>query len=314
MTNQTFRSTFLLLSFSAVQELQILHFVVFLVFYLITMTGNLLIIAAIIFDHHLHTPMYFFLINLAVMDLGTVSAIVPKSMINSLTNTSSISYSGCVAQVFFFFFFASSDFALLTAMSYDRYVAICNPLQYDRIMHKTACIQIAVIAWIVSLLYASLQIGGTFAITFCSNIVHQFFCDIPALLKLSCSDIYLVEVGILAFGCSLAVGCFIYIITTYMHIFSTVLKISSTHGQKKALSTCFPHLAVVSLYICTGLFAYVRPHNDTFSDMDVVFAVIYTIIPPMINPFIYSMRNKDIKNALWRLLDFLSTSFSILCF
>uniref|UniRef100_A0A8D0BE10 Olfactory receptor n=1 Tax=Salvator merianae TaxID=96440 RepID=A0A8D0BE10_SALMN len=303
MTNQTFMSTFLLLDFLRVRELQILHIIVFLVFYLTTMTGNLLIIAAVLFDHRLHTPMYFFLINLAVMDLCTVSVIVPKSMINSLTNNSSVSYSGCVVQVFFFYFFVSSDFALLTAMAYDRYVAICNPLQYNRIMHKKACIQITVIVWIVCFLYASLQTGGVFAIPFCSYIIHQFFCEIPALLKLSCADIFLVEVGLLAFSCSLGVGCFIYIITTYMQIFSTVLKIPSAHGQKKALSTCFPHFTVVSLFMSTGLFAYARPPSDAFSDMDVIFAVIYTIIPPMLNPFIYSMRNKDIKNALWRLLD-----------
>uniref|UniRef100_A0A8D0BDB4 Olfactory receptor n=1 Tax=Salvator merianae TaxID=96440 RepID=A0A8D0BDB4_SALMN len=304
MANQTFISTFLLLKFSEIQELQILHFLVFLVFYLTTVAENLLIIAAIMLDRHLHTPMYFFIINLAVLDLGTVSTIIPKSMINSLTNYGSISYSGCVAQVFFMFFFASSAFTLLTAMAYDRYVAICNPLQYNRIMHKRSCIQIAAIAWIVSLINTSLQTGGTFAIPFCSNIVHQFFCEIPSLLKLSCSDVNLVEVGLLTFSCCLGIGCFIFIIITYMQILSTVLKIPSTHGQKKALYTCFPHLVVVSLYTSTALFAYARPPSDAFSDMDVVFAVLYTMIPPMLNPLIYSMRNKDIKNALWRLLAF----------
>uniref|UniRef100_A0A8D0DLF8 Olfactory receptor n=1 Tax=Salvator merianae TaxID=96440 RepID=A0A8D0DLF8_SALMN len=301
MSNQTTVSAFLLLEFSEIRELQILHVFVFSAFYLTTVTGNLFIIAAIAFDDHLHTPMYFFLSNLAAMDLGSISVIVPNSVINSLTNNTSISYSGCVTQVFFLFFFVSSDFALLTAMAYDRYVAICNPLHYERIMHIGACVQIAAIAWIVSLFYASLHTGGIFANTFCSNI---FFCEIPALLKLSCSDTYLVEVGLLTFASSVSIVTFIYIIATYMQIFSTVLKIPSAHGQKKALSTCFPHLAVVSLFVSTALFAYARPPSDAFSDMDVVFAVIYTIIPPMLNPFIYSMRNKDIKNVLWRLLDF----------
>ncbi|XP_061446958.1 olfactory receptor 14A16-like [Rhineura floridana] len=303
MNNFTSVSTFLLRQFSEVRELQILYLFLFLALYLTTITGNLLIIAAVAFDHHLHTPMYFFLTNLALMDLGIVSVIVPKSMTNSIMNTWSISYSECVAQVFFYFFFVASDFFLLTVMAHDRYVAICNPLQYETIMHRGACLQMAAIVWFTSLLYALLHTCGTFANTFCSNVVSQFFCEIPKLLKLSCSDFYLVEIGLIVLSCFIGLGCFSFIIITYMHIFSTVFRIPSAHGKKKAFSTCLPHLTVVSVLMFTGLFAYVRPPTDAPSDLDIPFTIIYTIIPPMLNPFIYCMRNKEIKTALWNLLD-----------
>ncbi|XP_061447797.1 olfactory receptor 14A16-like [Rhineura floridana] len=302
MSNLTSLSTFLLWEFSERRELQILYFFLFLVMYLITIMGNLLIIVAVALDHHLHTPMYFFLTNLAMMDIGFVSVIIPKFISNSIMNSRSISYSGCVAQVFFYFFFAASDLFLLTVMAHDRYVAICNPLQYETIMHRGVCIQLAVTVWISSLLHSMLHTCGTFANTFCSNTVNQFFCEIPKLLNLSCSDFYLVEVGLLLLSCVIALGCFIFIIITYMQIFSAVLSLPSVHGQKKALSTCLPHLTVVSLFMFSSLIANARPPTNASSGLDIAFAVIYTIIPPMLNPFIYSMRNKDIKIALLKTL------------
>ncbi|XP_015275356.1 PREDICTED: olfactory receptor 14I1-like [Gekko japonicus] len=311
MSNLTFKSEFLLLEFSEVRELQILHFLVFLVLYLATMTGNLLIILAIAFDHHLHTPMYFFLMNLAILDISSVSVIIPKSMANSITSSRSISYSGCVAQVFFYFLFASTDFAILTVMARDRYVAICNPLQYERIMHKRACVQMACSAWITCFLYAAMHTGSTFSMSFCSKVVNQFFCEIPSLLNISCSDLYLVEVGLLVFGCSLSLGCFIFIFVTYVHIFSAVLKIPSVHGQRKALSTCIPHLTVVCLFESTAVLAYTRSPTNSSSGQDLVIAIIYSMVPPLMNPVVYSMRNKNIKVALWKLLAIRHTSDSI---
>ncbi|XP_061447784.1 olfactory receptor 14I1-like [Rhineura floridana] len=310
MQNQTSTPTFLLMGFSEIRKLQILYFFVFLASYLAAITGNLLIILAIALDHHLHTPMYFFLINLAMMDIGIISVIVPKSMAMFLLNSRWISYFGCVAQVFLYFLFGISDFILLTIMARDRYVAICNPLQYESVMNKGACIQMVVTGWVTSLIYATLHTCGTFANTFCSIAVKQFFCEVPALLKLTCSDFYLVEVWFLVISSSIGLGCFIFIIITYMQIFSTVLRIPSIHGQKKALSTCLPHLTVVSVLMSTILFAYARSPTYASSDLDVAFAVIYTIIPPTLNPFIYSMRNKEIKTALWKLLDHSSNSFS----
>ncbi|XP_015261030.1 PREDICTED: olfactory receptor 14A16-like [Gekko japonicus] len=303
MSNLTSTPEFLLLEFSDIRELQILHFFVFLAVYVTAVSGNLLIVIAVALDHHLHTPMYFFLMNLALLDLGLVSVMVPKAMANSLLNTRSISYSACVAQVFFLFFLEGSDFALLTIMAHDRYVAICHPLQYGTIMHRGACIQMVASAWIAGIFFGILHSGGTFAITFCSNVINQFFCEVPQILKLSCSDMYLVEVGIIMFGCFLVLGCCIFIIVSYMKIFTAVLRIPSIHGQKKALSTCLPHLTVVSLLVFTGTFAYVRPRRHTSSDQNVLFAIIYAVLPPLLNPFIYSMRNKEIKTALLKLSD-----------
>ncbi|XP_044305976.1 olfactory receptor 14A16-like [Varanus komodoensis] len=303
MGNYTSMFMFLLLEFSDVQELRLLYFFVFLALYLMKIIGNLIIITAVVLDHHLHTPMYFFLMNLAILDLGIISVIVPKFMTMSLLNDRTISYPGCVAQVFFYIFFGISDFVLLTIMAHDRNVAICNPLQYERIMHKGACLQMVAFGWIFSVLYATLHCGGTFANTFCSHIIHQFFCEIPQLLKLSCSDGYLVEVGLLVLSCIIGLGCFIFIIITYVQIFAAVLRIPSQHGQKKALSTCLPHLTILSVFIVSVTFAYAKPPTQSSSDLDIVFAVIYTITPPMLNPFIYGMRNNEIKTALWKLLN-----------
>nr|XP_060639083.1 olfactory receptor 14A16-like [Anolis sagrei ordinatus] len=312
MSNLTSMPTLLLLQFSDIRALQIFQFFIFLAFYLMAVIGNLLIIIAVVFDHHLHTPMYFFLFNLAVIDLGTISVIVPKSMAMSLKDDRSISNYGCAAQVFFYLFFASLDLVVLTVMAHDRNVAICNPLHYERIMHKGACLQMVAIGWATSLLYATLHTGGTFAITFCSNMINQFFCEIPQLLKLSCSRIYLVEVGLLVISCGITVGCFIFITVTYVQVFTMVLRIPSVHSQKKALSTCLPHLTVVSMLVFCGLFAYAKPPTGTSSKLDIAFAVIYTILPPMLNPFVYSMRNKEIKTALWKLLNCMISSKSIL--
>ncbi|XP_060111037.1 olfactory receptor 14A16-like [Heteronotia binoei] len=303
MPNLTSTSEFLLLEFSDIRELQILHFFVFLAVYLTAGIGNLLIIIAVALDHHLHTPMYFFLVNLALLDIGLVSIIVPKAMVNSLLNTRSITYPACVAQVFFFFFLDGSDFAILTIMAHDRYVAICNPLQYETIIHKGACIQMAVSAWIAGILNGILHTGGTFANTFCSNTINQFFCEAPQILKLSCSDMYLVEVGFVMFSCSLGLGCFIFIIVSYMKIFAAVLKIPSVHGQKKALSICLPHITVVTLFLFTGFLAHMRPRSQNSSDQNVLFAIFYVISPSLLNPYIYSMRNKEIKTALLKLYD-----------
>ncbi|XP_065272142.1 olfactory receptor 14I1-like [Emys orbicularis] len=307
MSNQTAVTEFLLLGFSDIQELQILHFVVFLVFYLISLLGNLLIITAIALDHHLHTPMYFFLMNLSILDLGSISVTIPKSMANSLMNTKSISYSGCVAQVFLLVFFASTDFAILTVMAYDRYVAICQPLHYETVMNRRACVQMAASAWISVILYSAVHTGNTFATSFCrGNVVDQFFCEIPQLLKLACSDSDLSEIGFLIFSLFLCLSCFVFIIVSYVQIFTTVVRIPSEQGRHKAFSTCLPHLSVVSLFVGTATFAYLKPIFSSPSVRNLLVALLYSVLPPMMNPIIYSMRNKELKGALskmigWRL-------------
>ncbi|XP_065271603.1 olfactory receptor 14A16-like [Emys orbicularis] len=302
MSNRTTVTEFLLLGFSDIWKLQILHFVGFLVIYLAALMGNLLIFMAIGFNHHLHTPMYFFLMNLSIIDLCSISVIIPKSMANSLMNTRSISYAGCVAQVFFLIFLLGVDLSLLTVMAYDRYVAICQPLHYETIMNSRTCVQMAAGAWIGGILYSVLHTGNTFALTFCGgNMVDQFFCEIPHLLKLACSDSYLSEVGVLAFSACLVLGSFVFIIVSYVYIFKSVLRIPSEQGRHKAFSTCLPHLTVVSLVVCTGIFAYLKPTSSSPSALDLVVAVLYSVLPPIMNPIIYSMRNKEMKAALRRL-------------
>ncbi|XP_066486067.1 olfactory receptor 14A16-like [Tiliqua scincoides] len=302
MDNKTHISEFMLLDFSEILELPVLYFLLFLVLYLLAISGNLLIISAVALDHHLHTPMYFFLMNLAMFDLASISVIIPKSMANFLMNTRRISYSGCMAQILFFVFFVGSDFFLLTVMAYDRYAAICNPLQYEIVMNRQACLQMVASVWIIGLFYGVIHASGTFAGPFCFNNVNQFYCDIPNLLKLLCSDWYLVELGVLISSISIVFGCFIFVIVTYVQIFSAVLRIPSVQGRQKAFSTCLPHLGVFSTFVFGGCIAYLRPTSNTPSALDVAFTVIYSTAPPILNPVIYSMRNKDIKVALSKIL------------
>ncbi|XP_026541448.1 putative olfactory receptor 14L1 [Notechis scutatus] len=307
MDNNT--SVFLLLDFSKLWEVQIIYLSLFLILYLMTVTGNLLIIIAFVFDHHLHTPMYFFMMNLAMQDIGSVSVIIPKTVLNFLTKIRYISYSGCVCQVLLFFFFLACDVSLLTIMAYDRYIAICNPLQYEIIMNKKACTKMVASAWIASFLNAILHTTATFTIPFCSNIINQFYCEIPYLLKIACPGLYLTEVGIIMFSSTLGFGCFVFVIFTYVHIFSAVLKIPSTQGRKKSFSTCLPHLIIFSLFLFTACFAYLRNISDSPSHLDFIITIMYSIIPSMLNPIIYSMRNKKIKAALSRLFDLRFVSF-----
>ncbi|XP_010209635.1 PREDICTED: olfactory receptor 14C36-like [Tinamus guttatus] len=303
MSNSSSLTNFLLLRFSDTRELQLFHFSFFLSIYLAALLGNGLIITAIACDHHLHAPMYFFLLNLSILDLCTISTTVPKSMANSLWDTRAISYSGCVAQVFLFFFLISAEFSLLTVMAYDRFVAICQPLHYGTLMDSRACGKMATAAWASGFLNAALHTGNTFSIPLCQgNAVEQFFCEVPKLLKLSCSDAYLREVWVLIFSICLFFGCFIFIVLSYVQIFASVLRIPSEQGRQKAFSMCLPHLAVVSLFVTTATFAYLKPPSISSTVVDLVMAVLYAVLPPTVNPLIYSMRNKELKKALKKLI------------
>ncbi|XP_066485947.1 olfactory receptor 14A16-like [Tiliqua scincoides] len=298
MSNITVVMEFLLLRFSDNREFQILHSVSFLVLYLVALMGNSLIIALIAVECHLHKPMYFFLLNLSLADIGLVSITLPKSMFNSIFNTRRIAYSGCVSQVFFLIFFMATDFALLTVMAYDRYVAICDPLHYEAVMSKEACIQMAAITWIVALLYATLHTIGTFTMPFCSNVIDQFFCEIPQLLKISCSDRHPIEMGVHALGALLSFTSFLFIISSYVQIFRAVLRIPSMKGRKKTFSTCTPHFLVVSLFLLTTSFSYLKPNTNLSTDLNLTAAVVYSVVPPLMNPVIYSLRNQPIKMAM----------------
>ncbi|XP_035170046.1 olfactory receptor 14C36-like [Oxyura jamaicensis] len=301
MSNSSSITEFLLLAFADTRELQFLHFALFLGIYLAALLGNGLILTAVACDHCLHTPMYFFLLNLAILDLGCISTTLPKAMANSLWDTRAISYAGCVAQVFLFPFLISAEYSLLTIMSYDRYVAICKPLHYRSLLGSRACAQMAAAAWGSGFLTGVLHITNTFSLPLCrGNAVDQFFCEIPQILKLSCSHSYFREVWLLLVGFCLASGCFFFIILSYVQIFRAVLRMPSEKGRHKAFSMCLPHLFVVSLFLSTAMFAYLKPPSISSPSLNVLVAVLYSVIPPTLNPLIYSMRNQELKVAVRR--------------
>ncbi|KAM6184339.1 olfactory receptor 14J1-like [Sarcoramphus papa] len=299
MSNGSSITEFLLLAFADTRELQLLHFWLFLGIYLAALLGNGLIITAVACDHRLYTPMYFFLLNLSLLDLGSISTTLPKAMANSLWDTRAISYLGCAAQVFLFVFLMSAEFYLLTVMAYDRYVAICKPLHYGTLLGSRACVHMAAAAWGSGFLHALLHTANTFSLPLCQgNALNQFFCEIPQILKLSCSQSYLREVGLLVVSVCFSLVCFVFIVLSYVQIFRAVLRIPSEQGQHKAFSTCLPHLAVVSLFLSTVMFAYLKAPSISSPSLDLVVSFLYSVVPPAVNPLIYSMRNKEIKDAL----------------
>ncbi|XP_074874887.1 olfactory receptor 14C36-like [Buteo buteo] len=303
MSNSSSITQFLLLAFADTRELQLLHFWLFLGIYLAALLANGLVITAVACDLSLYTPMYFFLLNLSLLDLGTISTTVPKAMANSLWDTRAISYAGCAAQFFLFIFLISAEYFILTVMAYDRYVAICKPLHYGTLLGSRACVHMAAAAWGTGFLYAVLHTANTFSLPLCQgNAVDQFFCEIPQILKLTCSGAYLREVGVLVVSVCFAFGCFVFIVLSYGQIFRAVLRIPSEQGRHKAFSTCLPHLAVVSLFLSTGMFADLKPPSISSPTLDLLVAVLYSVVPPALNPLIYSMRNHEIKDALRKLI------------
>uniref|UniRef100_A0A8V0XEX9 Olfactory receptor n=2 Tax=Gallus gallus TaxID=9031 RepID=A0A8V0XEX9_CHICK len=303
MPNSSSISEFLLLALADTRQLQLLYFWLLLGIYLAALLGNGLISTAVACDHRLHTPMYFFLLNLALLDLGCISTTLPKAMANALWHTRAISYAGCAAQIVFFVFFLSAEYCILTIMSYDRYVAICKPLHYGTLLGSRACATMAAAAWGTGLLNAVLQTANTFSLPLCQgNAVDQFFCEIPQIIKLSCSDAYFREVGLIVLSVLAMFGCFVFIVLSYVQIFRAVLRMPSEQGRHKAFSTCLPHLAVVSLFVSTVLFAYLKPRSISSPFLGLTVALLYSVVPPTLNPIIYSVRNKEIKHALRKLL------------
>ncbi|KAM9211566.1 olfactory receptor 14J1-like [Leptosomus discolor] len=303
MSNSSSITQFLLMAFADTRELQLLTFGLFLSIYLAALLGNGLIITAIACDHRLHTPMYFFLLNLSLIDLGAISSTLPKAMANTLWDTRAISYWVCVVQVFLFFFLTSAEYFLLTVMAYDRYVAICKPLHYGTLLGSRACVHMAAAAWGSGFLSSVLHTANTFSLPLCQgNVVNQFFCEVPEILKLSCSDTYLREVGVIVVSVIFDVVCFVFIVVSYVQIFRAVLRIPSEQGRHKAFSTCLPHLAVVSLFLSTIFFAYLKPPSISSPSLNLVLALLYSVVPPAVNPLIYSMRNQELKNALRKLM------------
>ncbi|XP_027766499.1 olfactory receptor 14J1-like, partial [Empidonax traillii] len=270
---------------------------------LAALLGNGLILSAVACDQHLHTPRDFFLLHLSLTDLGCICTTVPKAMHNSLWGTTTISYMGCAAQLFFFAFFMSSEYFLLTIMCYDRYVAICKPLHYGTLLDSRACAHMAAAAWSTGFLYSLLHTANTFSLPLCQgNALGQFFCEIPQILKLSCSGTYLRDNGLLVFSAFPFLGCFVFIVFSYVQIFRAVLRIPSEQGRHKAFSMCLPHLAVVSLFLSTSFFAYLKPPSISSPSLDLSVSLLYSVVPPALNPLIYSLRNQELRDAIRKMM------------
>uniref|UniRef100_F6VHF0 Olfactory receptor n=1 Tax=Monodelphis domestica TaxID=13616 RepID=F6VHF0_MONDO len=273
-------------------------FIMFTIIYLITLIGNLGMVALISWDSCLHTPMYFFLRNLSLVDFGLSSTIIPKVMTGLLTGDMIISYNGCATQVFFFAGFTGIESFLLAFMAYDRHAAVCRPLHYTTIMTSKMCAYMLTGGHIWGFLSSTIFIENVFSLSFCrSNVIHHFFCDIPPLLVLSCSEIHITESIIFIFGSLNVSFPFLVIFFSYLFIFITVLKIRSAGGCQKAFSTCASHLTAVFIFYGTIIFMYFRPTSTHSMDSDKIVSVFYTMIIPMLNPIIYSLRNKEVKNA-----------------
>ncbi|XP_075398922.1 olfactory receptor 14C36-like [Tenrec ecaudatus] len=316
MPNSTTVREFLLTRFSDVWEFRVVHTMLFLLMYLATVTGNLLIITVITVDQRLHTPMYFFILNLSVLDMCYISVTVPKACVVFLLNNRVISMAGCAAQIFLVVLCGTAELLLLTIMARDRYLAICQPLHYHVIMTPHVCVQMTLASVLSGLVYAGVHTGNTFHLSFChSNVVHQFFCDIPSLLKLSCSDTSTNEIVIFASTMIVGGGCFSFIIKSYIHIFSTVLKFPTRGEQRKAFSTCIPHILIVIIFLGSGAAVHVKPTSNSPQVQDMVISVFYCILPPFLNPVIYTLRNKQIREAIRRVkrrtLTFFRKSISI---
>ncbi|XP_064257358.1 olfactory receptor 14A16-like [Passer domesticus] len=304
MSNSSSISHFLLLALADTRQLQLLHFCLLLGISLAALLGNGLIISAVACGHHLHTPMFFFLLNLALSDLGSICTTVPKAMHNSLWDTRSISYNGCVAQVFSFLLFITAGYSLLTIMCYDRYVSICKPLHYGTLLGSRACAHMAAAAWASAFLNALMHTANTFSLPLChGNALGQFFCEVPQILRLSCSHSNnLRELGLIAVSACLVFGCFVFIVFSYVQIFRAVLRIPSEQGRHKAFSTCLPHLVVVSLFVSTGIFVQLKPPSISSPSLDLALSILYSVVPPALNPLIYSLRNQELKASVWRLM------------
>ncbi|XP_074128624.1 olfactory receptor 5I1 [Sminthopsis crassicaudata] len=301
--NYTLVTEFILLGFPTRPELQVVLFLVFLLMYSLILMGNIGLMTLIKVDPRLQTPMYFFLSNLSFVDLCYSSVIVPKMLVNFLSKNKSISYYGCALQFYFFCTFADTESFILAAMAYDRYVAICNPLLYTVVMSRGICVWLIVLSYIGGNLSSLVHTSFAFILTYCDkNIINHFFCDLPPLLKLSCTDTSINELLLSTYGSSVEIICFIIIIISYFFILLSVLKIRSSSGRKKTFSTCASHLTSVAIYQGTLLFIYSRPSYLYSPNTDKVISVFYTIVIPVLNPLIYSLRNKDVKDAAKKVL------------
>ncbi|XP_007485388.2 olfactory receptor 5V1-like [Monodelphis domestica] len=302
--NQTLVTEFIFLGFSNHPKLQGLFFMIFLLVYLITLLGNLLILTAIRINPALHTPMYYFLSNLSFLDICYTSTTIPIMLVNFFRKKKTIAYEGCLSQLFFLVTFAGSEGVLLAAMAYDRFIAICHPLRYLVLMSKKVCACLAAGSWLCGLVNSMIHTGLTATVTLCGpNQINHFLCDIPLILKLSCSDTSVNEFALYVSSATIGLSPCLFTAVSYMLIISAILKIQSAQGRYKAFSTCASHFTVVVIFFGTANFNYDQPSSGYSLDMDILVSVLFCIVTPMLNPLIYSLRNKEVKVALRKLCE-----------
>ncbi|XP_067324635.1 olfactory receptor 5T17-like [Anolis sagrei] len=299
--NQTLEEVteFLFLGFSHAFRGQAFLFLLFLLIYLITIVGNLAIFALIQLDPRLHSPMYFFLSHLSFLDLCYSSVTVPKILVNFLRQRSAISYNQCMAQMFFLLTFAGSECALLAVMAYDRYAAICQPLRYSNLMSSQVRVPLALASWVWGLLDSVIHTSLATKLSFCGfNHIDHIFCDVPPLLKISCSDTYVNEMVLHLASIFVGLSPFLMVVVSYVFILLAILRIQSNAGRRKAFSTCTAHLTVVVIYFGMANINYNRPKAGYSLEIDILISTLYCVVTPMMNPIIYSLRNKEVKEAL----------------
>ncbi|XP_076970974.1 olfactory receptor 5B12-like [Tamandua tetradactyla] len=298
MENISEVTKFILVGLTDAKELQIPLSLLFTLIYFISLVGNLGMIVLILLDSHLHVPMYFLLSNLSLVDYVYASAITPKVMVGFFTGDKCISYSACAAQMFFFIAFATTESFLLASMAFDRHAAVCKPLHYTTTMTSGKCILLTTGSYLCGLLQSSILVAFTFSLSFChSNVVNHFFCDIPPLLALSCSDTYLSEILLFTLATFNVFFTLFVILISYLFIIIAILRMHSADGRKKAFSTCASHLTTVSIFYGTITFMYLQPSSSHSMDTDKIASVFYTMVIPMLNPVVYSLRNREVKSA-----------------
>ncbi|XP_007444859.1 olfactory receptor 1019-like [Python bivittatus] len=300
--NQTEITEFILLGFGELHHLQIFLFLVFFTIFILTMVANFLTILLIVIDQCLHIPMYFFLGNLACLEMIYSSTILPRMLAALMTGDKTISVKGCITQFYFGSFLVCTECYLLSVMSYDRFLAVCKPLHYATLMNNKVCIQLAAGSWLNSIVVISLYLGLILQLRFCGqNEIDHFFCEALPLLKLSCSDIFLVKLVTFTVVFIITFPPFISTLISYIYIIVAILKILSTTGRQKAFSTCSSHLIVVSIFYGAIVIVYLIPKTEAVRDFNKIFSLLYTVLPPLLNPLIYSLRNRDVKDALRKL-------------
>ncbi|XP_030395360.1 olfactory receptor 11L1-like [Gopherus evgoodei] len=301
--NETIITEFILLGFGTLTQLQILLFLLSLVIYIVTMVGNILIIALVVAELHLHTPMYFFLGNLACLETCYTSTILPRMLASLLTGDRTISVRGCITQFYFFGSLATTECSLLSMMSYDRYLAICKPLHYAALMNNKFCIKLVVGSWIGGFTSIAILIFMMSQLTFCGpNEIDHFFCDLTPIINLSCSNTHMLEVTAFIHSSIFTLPPFLLTLASYVCIISAILRIPSSTGRQKAFSTCSSHLIVVTIFYGTLVIVYLLSSSDALKDLNKVFSVFYGVLTPLVNPLIYSLRNKEVKEALRKTL------------